>query len=462
MSPLARLWRALWVPEAAFALIVALSRLPLLGSGYGSDDDAWRNVVAAVRMHRLGHYVPSRAPGFPVFETLLSWLAPFGWLATNGVTALAGVIAALVFVRVARRIGVAMPGVLGLGFAFCSGLWITTSQTMDYAYGLAFMLAAYLALLERRHLAGGVLLALAAGCRLTLAGQLLAAAALLLSRRAPARAWAALAGGFAVTFALEFLPVLRSPELGDLRHEAAYHVAHAHLTLHTLVPLTRAALVFTFGRFGVAVLALALLVVAAGRLRAPRAGSAPARAVAFERGPVAYEATGAAVTAACFALVPYENAYLLPAVPFVLLLLARVLRPAWIVALVAALTLEPLVTVSVGARQFVPGNLFLERSLRRADLAESQVLAALAPDAPTVYVVGRFRVHRLLLLAPRFERLGPAYRAFSGPGVALWQPGRHVGYAATLTAPQRDSLAAAGYAIAPWPADASAEALPAR
>src|SRR5580765_7917805 len=84
-----------WAATATFAAAVAVSRVPLVGGGFGSDDDSWRNAVAATRMHALGHYVPSRAPGFPVFETLLSVLVGHGWLVTNGVTALAGVIAAV-------------------------------------------------------------------------------------------------------------------------------------------------------------------------------------------------------------------------------------------------------------------------------------------------------------------------------------------------------------------------------
>lgn len=440
---------------AAFVAVVALSRLPLLGGGYGSDDDAWRNVVAALRMRELGHYVPSRAPGFPVFESLLAVLAPFGWLATNGATALAGVVAALLFYRLALRLGVHAPGTLSLGFAFCSGLWITTGQTMDYAYGLALTLAAYLALLDRRHLAGGILLALAAGCRVTLGAQLLGAATLLLTRHVPARAWMALLGGFGVTLALEFIPVLRSPELGNLRREAAYHVSHAHVTLRTLAPFTRSALVFTFGRFGRVVLALAGLAIAWEWLRTRGSAASKPGGNGFERGAVAYELWGIVVTVCFFMMVPYENAYMLPALPFALLLLARALRPAWIGVLATVLMIEPLATVEPGTWHIVPGQLFQERARRRADVAETRALAALEPNAPTVFVVGRFRVHRLLVLEPLLGRLPPAWQPFTAPGMALWRPVHRVGYAQALTDTQRDSLQRAGYHIQTWPPEES-------
>jgi hypothetical protein len=167
---------------------------------------------------------------------------------------------------------------------------------------------------------------------------------------------------------------------------------------------------------------------------------------------VAYELAAVAVSFGFFALIPYEKAYLLPAVPFVLLLAARLLRPAWIGLLVAVLMVEPLVTMRMEGAHVVPGQLFIERAQRRADLAETRALAALEPGSPTVYVVGRFRVHRLLILEPGLERLGPAWKSFHGPGVALWRRDHRVGFAQMLLETQRDSLARDGYQVVAWPA----------
>ena len=144
-------------------------------------------------------------------------------------------------------------------------------------------------------------------------------------------------------------------------------------------------------------------------------------------------------------LVPYENAYMLPAVPFALLLLARALRPVWIGVLVVVLMIEPLVTVNLSTRRFLPGQLFFERAQRRADVARTRALTALEPATPTVFVVGRFDIHRLLVLEPSLERLAPAWKPFTAPGVALWRSGHRVGYAQTLSITQRDSLERAGY-----------------
>src|SRR6266568_896790 len=147
-----------------FAAALLLSRYPLLQGGYGSDDDAWRSVVSALHMRESGNYVPSRIPGSPLFELLLVFLVPFGPFATNLAAALAQLAAADSFRRVAAALRLPAPGALTAAFAFSAAVWVTATQTMDYAFGLAFLLASYDALLSDHPGAAGALLALAAGC----------------------------------------------------------------------------------------------------------------------------------------------------------------------------------------------------------------------------------------------------------------------------------------------------------
>jgi hypothetical protein len=449
--PAARTGRPAWLWPAAFAIVVLLSRLPLVGGGYGSDDDAWRNAVAAVHMRALGHYLPSRVPGFPVFETILAALVPWGWLATNGAAILAGVVAAVLFLVLAERLRVRSPRWLATGFAFGGAVWVAAAQTMDYAFGIALLLGAYLALHSRRPVWAGVLLALAAGCRASNAA-LCASALLFLSvRRDGWRAGLAFLAAFGVAATAIFLPVLLSPAVGDLRAHAAYHVARAHVTPANAAIVVREAVVFGFGKLGaiVPVVGLAATALALPLRRRRPPGADPDRAAAL-----AFEASAALVIAAIFLLVPYESAYLLPALPFVMLLAGRVLPRGWVAGWALVLTLETLVQPLFNVHRVIPGRLFLERAQRRADLEETQSLAALRPAAPTIYVVGRFRTHRLLLLDPGLERRAPAWAPFTGPGVALLAADRGRGYAAALTPQQSDSLRAAGWTVSPWQARA--------
>src|SRR5207253_751423 len=82
---------------------------------------------------------------------------------------------------------------------------------------------------------------------------------------------------------------------------------------------------------------------------------------------------------AFYLAIPYEGAYLLPALPSVLLLLGRLLdRPA-LVAVVLVLVLECFVTLEPreGRERVSQGRLFSELSTRRADLDSTAALAAL-------------------------------------------------------------------------------------
>lgn len=437
-----------WVWLSGLLVGVVLSRWPLLGWGYGSDDDAWRNAVAGVHIRALGHYLPSRAPGFPVFETIVAALVPGGWTATNGAAILAEVVAVALFFALAERLRVRSPRWLTLAFAFCGAMWVATSQTMDYAFGIALLLAVYLSLLSRRPLWAGVLLALAAGCRISNAALVVSAVLLLLLRGDGWRAGARVAGAFAAVATLLFLPVALAPGGGRAPADAIYHIGRAHVTFGNLASVLRQALVFCLGKLGAIVPALGLAGAAYARLRRPR--PQPPRDPS-RRAAVAFEASAVALVGANFLLVPYESAYLLPALPFAMLLLGRLLARGWIAAWAAVLALESVALPLFDVQRVIPGRLFLELRQRREDVVETRRIAGLRPPRPTVYVVGRFRVHRLLLLEPQLERLPAAWAPFTGPGLALVHPAVRVGYAATLTPAQADSLQTAGYDIQTWP-----------
>jgi hypothetical protein len=436
-----------WAWPSVFLAVALVSRLPLLGWGYGSDDDAWRNAVAGVHMRAVGHYVPSRVPGFPVFETIVAALVPWGPVATNGAAILTGLVAVALFLRLTGQLRLQSPRWLAFGFAFGGAMWVATGQTMDYAFGIAFLLGAYLALLTRRHLLAGVLLAFAAGCRISNGALVVSAALLLMSRRERLRAWVEFGAAFGIVAALLFVPVALSPSIGDLRPHAAYHIGHAHVNAANSVKVLRAALVFCLGKLGTITLVLglasAILMALFRRRRSLRAGSE-------QRGAVAFELSAVGLIVAMFMLVPYESAYLLPGLPFAMFLFGRILSPRWIAAWATVLALESLAMPLLDKREVVPGWLFMEIQQRKTDLAESRALLNERPASRTVYVVGRFGIHRLVLLEPRLRRLAPAWEPFRGPGVALLTPYRRTGYAASLTPQEKDSLRSVGVSITEW------------
>lgn len=396
-------------------------------------------------MRLLGHYLPSRVPGFPVYETVVRVLQPLGPLATNALSAIAGLVAVALFWDLARRQGLRAAGWLALALAMSRGLWVESTQTMDYALGLAFVMGSLVALTRGRWALAGALLAMAAGCRASASLLLLPEFLYATVRGARWRDRIVLVAAFAVLAFVVFLPVLRSALSTSLESEARLAVARVTGRGRAL----EIGAVFLFGRIGNAVLAAGLIAGVLRRGAATRAGGGATASITREdRAMWVLALSGIAVVLAMDALIPLEPAYLIPALPFALLLAGRLLSPRWTAALAVVMALECLLQPVNRFRALAPGPLFEERATRRAWLARERELEALAPRERTVYLVGRMSALQLLVLKPTLEVTPSGWAPFrEPPGVALWREGRNVGFAAYLDDSQRVALAGRGYLV---------------
>jgi len=55
---------------------ILVATIPRLIINYGMDGDATRSALAAENLFRTGSYLPSRLPGNPLFEYMLSLIVP--------------------------------------------------------------------------------------------------------------------------------------------------------------------------------------------------------------------------------------------------------------------------------------------------------------------------------------------------------------------------------------------------
>ncbi len=431
-------------PGLLLVLGVALlaTRWPLLTHGYGSDEDTWRYVVSALHTRATGAYQPSRVPGFPAFELPLALILPLGPFATNLMAAVAGIVAAWLFWRIARHLQHPRPGLLALGMALTPALWVHATQTMDYAQATAFMLAGWLSLLQRRAGWAGVWLALAAASRPTL---LLTAPIAGLYLLLSGARWGMLARfllGFTLVFAGFELPAMMHPDTQGASGQFAFHAARQHVTLGTVMPVVRGAIVFLMGKLGAVLLAVGLLL--GWRDRDPRArlGSPIERNASF-----VFESFSLASILAVYLLVPLDPGYLIPALPLVLSLCARLAQPGWLAAALFAVSLEVGVQPLLSAGRIIPGRLFFEVRTRQYQLDEAHNEATRIVSRPTVFMASRSLVQRLVVLAPEFSREPAAWKPFWASGVALWSPDRSRGYAVDLSPQERQALQTAGYTI---------------
>lgn len=148
-------------------VLLFASRLPWLSAGYGAMQDSYRVFNAARGISESGTYVLSRPPGHPVHDYLVSMLVPVGPVGSNMLTALFSLVAFGFFALILRRVHIRNYLMGALGFAFTPVVYINSTCTIDYVVAVAFVLAATYFVLSHRFIAAGICLGLAVGVRIT-------------------------------------------------------------------------------------------------------------------------------------------------------------------------------------------------------------------------------------------------------------------------------------------------------
>ena len=351
----------------ALALVVLLTRLPLLPTGYGTDTDGWSLARAARSIAESGIYRASRQPGNPVQEFGSAAVIGLGAWAVNALTAAMTLAAALIFALLLRRLGARVDAMAGAALVFVPVVYIASASGMDYAWGLAFLLGATLAVVLGRHALAGLLLGLAIGSRITSAVFALPLASMAdvpgsapLTRKL--RGPLVLVMLATLVGALCFLPAYRVDGLGFLGYyeHAGGHSRGVGYFLSGLLhvfPLPMAPLLVagqaTVGVWGLlGCVALAAAMFAAGVRAVRGALTRDARLersedlAALPRVPTLYLASwwiAIVLVVWLYLRLPDDEGYLVPMVPFALLIFATWLKPGAFRLLCVALLASPFV-----------------------------------------------------------------------------------------------------------------------
>lgn len=328
-------------PKNQFALLIillAISRVAFLGPGYGVDPDAWRVALTAEHIADTGEYRFSREPGYPLHEIAGALLIGGGPAALNGATAAFSVLAALLFAMILHHLGIKDYLLGGLAMGLVPVIYENSIVTMDYLWALAFMMAALYSTLQRRFLLAGVLLGCAIGCRLT-SGVLIIPLAIIAGRdsddpdgfQSLAPPLLKLASASLLVASVAFLPVFFQYGLSSLRF---YDTASP-----PLADVCRRAAFDVWGTFGVGIIGLAVVGIALfPAWVTPGRGS--------KNHSLVLRASWVAITlfTVAFLRLPVEAGYLIPVVPFVLLVLALNLKRRLFIALCLVILVSPFAT----------------------------------------------------------------------------------------------------------------------
>jgi hypothetical protein len=326
-----------WAGPVVLGVAVFLSRIAFLDNGYGLDPDAWRMVESSRTIAQTGSYTVSRFPGYPIPELILSLLAGARPFFLNGLTALHSALATAFMVLSLKRLGIRRALLPAAAFAFVPLVYINSTNSMDYLWAMSFLMAALYATVSGRPILAGVLVGLATGCRITSLAMLAPLSIYLLST-GDLRNWretAKLCLSATAMAAAVFTPVFAVYGGGFLTYYGGFQ--------GSVEGIVRMMTLGVLGRTGLFV----LLVLTAIRLTAQRhkddhtvgSDSWNSLRLLCLSGIVGY--------VAIFLRLPHETAYLIPVVPFALILLHRWLRNTLFALLVLALVVSSFATVTV-------------------------------------------------------------------------------------------------------------------
>ena len=162
--------------KAAFLFFCIFSAaLIVFPKGYGLDGDGWREILSGYKLFSEHIYEPSRFPGYPIPEFLSSllWFTKIGSVFPgifNFISVIFSVLAIYFYASILEffrkgddnRIFLAV-----LAFGLNTLFFINSIVLMDYTWSLAFVLGAFYYILKGRNNISAILLAAAAGCRIT-------------------------------------------------------------------------------------------------------------------------------------------------------------------------------------------------------------------------------------------------------------------------------------------------------
>ncbi|UCH85686.1 MAG: glycosyltransferase family 39 protein [Candidatus Latescibacterota bacterium] len=355
---------------AGVAVVVFLSRLPFVGTGFGRDPDAWRFVNAAHLIATTHEYHASRPPGYPVPEFVYSLLLLIGspWLV---VVAAVSAVGTALFMAIAKICGCRDSLFAGLALAGAPVVYINSTNAMDYIWALTFVLAALYCVLRKHTLAAGILLGIGVGCRITSIVMLIPLTIMLLdgrsSRGRNLRDTLTLWLAALITSGLLYTPVILKYGLGTFTFiDPGYEITVA----------LELAGVGVWGTLGLG--AIFLGICASVIISLARSRSRLNISDALRNRHVVTWLTTIVLYFALFFRLPGEAGYLLITVPFVVLVLARTLKRT--VFIIICVLIAASSFVEINRTGIFPGPILQNRHVRKYHLMNAILAVQVADD----------------------------------------------------------------------------------
>lgn len=151
-------------------MVATVAYAPFLFLGYGTDVDSYLVIGTARHLRQTLEYLPSRYPGYPVHEfSVLALDALGGAVLANAGSLVMAIVCLVCFRRLCEHFHIEprAANLLVLAMALHPSFWLSATTTIDYVWALALLLSGLVVMLERRRFVlGSILWWLAIGTRL--------------------------------------------------------------------------------------------------------------------------------------------------------------------------------------------------------------------------------------------------------------------------------------------------------
>jgi hypothetical protein len=263
-----------------------------------------------------------------VQEIAYSFVWDAGPWILNGATALFSALAAFFFALIMELLGSKDYVLASMAFAFTPIIFINSTNSMDYMWALCFMLGGSYFALVRRPIVAGIFTGIAIGCRITSGIMLIPLSLLLIhGRGGKFRLGDALklSSVACILGALAFVPVFLRYGTRVLRYGTDFLFLPSFCGPTGHPPMTFVIWRATLAIWGgIGLLGICIAFVSAFRLGlSPRNNSIPRRSITASH--IAAWLSAIFLYMVAFLRLPHDAGYLIPIVPFVILLFAQFL-----------------------------------------------------------------------------------------------------------------------------------------
>ena len=148
-------------------ILIALSRLPFIFYGYGSEEDAWALPLVTERIANTHHYEVSRLPGHPFQELAYTLIWNQGPVIYNLLTLIISTAGIGAFMLTLMHIRNKNWLFAGIALAATPIVFINSTNDMDYMWAISFMMISLYAIFRDKIVLAGIFIGMAIGCRIT-------------------------------------------------------------------------------------------------------------------------------------------------------------------------------------------------------------------------------------------------------------------------------------------------------